>query len=105
MARTTHRARVVWEGGADGRAHRVEMGEQVLAASSAPEFGGEAAKAEDAADGILEGKAFTAATLRPRVGWKGEPPSAEQLADLHHRSHEACYIANSVSFPVGVEPG
>ncbi len=35
-------------------------------------------------------------TLDPQIEWVGEPPSAEQLNDLHHRSHEQCYIANSI---------
>jgi organic hydroperoxide reductase OsmC/OhrA len=46
MAVTTHRARLVWEGGGDRRAHRLELGEQVLAASSAPEFHGDGTKAD-----------------------------------------------------------
>jgi organic hydroperoxide reductase OsmC/OhrA len=60
---------------------------------------------EDDADGILDGKRFTEATLRPRVRWEGEPPPPEAIEELHHRSHELCFIANSVDFPVGVEPG
>jgi organic hydroperoxide reductase OsmC/OhrA len=43
-------------------------------------------------------------TLRPRLGWSGEAPSAEQLAELHHKAHEACFIANSVTSEVRVEP-
>lgn len=60
---------------------------------------------EDDADGILDGKRFTAATLRPRVRWEGEPPPPEAIEELHRRSHELCFIANSVDFPVEVEPG
>jgi organic hydroperoxide reductase OsmC/OhrA len=59
---------------------------------------------EDDADGVLDGKRFTAATLRPRVRWDGDPPPADAIEALHHRSHELCFIANSVDFPVGVEP-
>src|SRR4029079_101566 len=49
----------------------------------------------DEAEGILDkrddGKmAMTRVTLRPKVEWAGTAPSAEQLADLHHRAHEAC---------------
>jgi organic hydroperoxide reductase OsmC/OhrA len=66
--------------------------------------GFEVASYEDDADGILEGKHFTAATLRPRVRWAGEPPEPEAIEALHQRSHELCFIANSVNFPVGVEP-
>jgi len=42
--------------------------------------------------------------LRPRITWVGAAPDAEQLSKLHHRSHEACYIANSVTTEVVVEP-
>ena len=44
---TVHRARVVWEGGKeDLRAHRIDLADRVLEASSAPELGGDAAKAD-----------------------------------------------------------
>ena len=66
--------------------------------------GFEVASYEDDADGVLDGKRFTGATLRPRVRWAGEPPAPEAIEALHHRSHELCFIANSVDFPVGVEP-
>jgi organic hydroperoxide reductase OsmC/OhrA len=46
VAVTTHRARLVWEGGEDRRAHRLELGEQVLKASSAPELHGDPARAD-----------------------------------------------------------
>jgi organic hydroperoxide reductase OsmC/OhrA len=59
---------------------------------------------DDDADGVLDGKRFTAATLRPRVRWEGEPPPPEAIEELHRRSHELCFIANSVEFPVEVEP-
>lgn len=48
--------------------------------------------------------AIVAVTLRPEVAFAGAPPSAEALADLHHRAHEACYIANSIRAEVTVEP-
>lgn len=44
------------------------------------------------------------ATMRPRVTFSGRQPTAEELQALHHRSHEDCYIANSVNFEVVVEP-
>lgn len=47
--------------------------------------------------------AMVKVTLRPKITWVGAPPSAEQLEQLHHRSHESCYIANSVSADVVVE--
>jgi len=47
--------------------------------------------------------AIVKVTLRPKITWVGAPPSAEQLDQLHHRSHDSCYIANSVSAEVVVE--
>ncbi len=46
---------------------------------------------------------FTAITLRPKVSFSGATPSTEQLSELHHKAHEYCYIANSLSCPVRVE--
>lgn len=59
---------------------------------------------EDDAEGVLEGKRFSSATLRPRVRWEGDPPPEEGIEALHQRAHERCFIANSVDFPVSVEP-
>jgi organic hydroperoxide reductase OsmC/OhrA len=65
---------------------------------------------EDNAEGVLakdgEGRmAMTVVTLRPKIAFSGDKrPSAEELHDLHHRSHEACFIANSVKSDVRVEP-
>ena len=47
---------------------------------------------------------ITAVTLRPQIDFLGDPPTPERLADLHHRSHEHCYIANSIRAEVTVEP-
>ena len=63
----------------------------------------------DAAVGVLgrddRGRtSMTVVTLRPEVAFAGDAPDAEALADLHHRAHEACYIANSVRTGVRVEP-
>jgi organic hydroperoxide reductase OsmC/OhrA len=43
------------------------------------------------------------ATLRPQVAFAGAPDPAK-AAEAHHSAHELCYIANSVNFPVDVEP-
>jgi organic hydroperoxide reductase OsmC/OhrA len=43
-------------------------------------------------------------TLHPQIAWSERVPTADELADLHHRSHESCYIANSVKSEVVVEP-
>jgi organic hydroperoxide reductase OsmC/OhrA len=48
---------------------------------------------------------ITAVTLRPEATFSGEArPDAAALDDLHHRAHEACYIANSIRAAVTVEP-
>ena len=54
----------------------------------------------DNADGKM---AMTRVTLRPRVTWGGDAPDEAALANLHHRAHEACFIANSVTTEVVVE--
>lgn len=43
--------------------------------------------------------------LRPRITWAGPSPAAGELAGLHHRAHEQCFIANSIRTEVEVEPG
>jgi organic hydroperoxide reductase OsmC/OhrA len=64
----------------------------------------------DEAVGVLgrddRGKtSITTITLRPVVVFSGESrPDASAIDDLHHRAHEACYIANSVRADVTVEP-
>jgi organic hydroperoxide reductase OsmC/OhrA len=63
----------------------------------------------DAPEGVLaknaEGKmAMTKITLKLRVDWSGDKrPSAEEISELHHKSHEACFIANSFNGEVVVE--
>ena len=64
---------------------------------------------EDGAEALMEKRAdgktaLTRATLRPHVVFRGGAPSAEEYDKLHHDAHEECYIANSVNFPVDVEP-
>lgn len=64
---------------------------------------------EDAAVGVM-GKddrgrmAVTKVTLHPRIAWSGEAtPDADALASLHHKAHDACFIANSIRADVIVE--
>ena len=62
----------------------------------------------DEATGVLEKRAdgkiaVTRVTLRPKIEWAGNTPTAAVIADLHHRSHEDCFIANSVNCAVTVE--
>ena len=42
-------------------------------------------------------------TLDPQIEWVGDPPTDDQLADLHHRAHEQCYIANSIKSEIVVQ--
>ncbi len=45
-----------------------------------------------------EGKiAMLTVTLNPRLSWRdGADPAPEVVADLHHRAHADCFLANSV---------
>ena len=62
----------------------------------------------DEAEGEMEvdadgGGRFTRVTLRPEI--EIGPGDDEALATrLHHDAHSKCFIANSVNFPVRVEP-
>ena len=65
---------------------------------------------EDSAEGEMERLAsgrwwIAKVTLRPRIVFSGgrEPTQAE-LDDLHHKAHEACFIANSVKTRIEIEP-
>jgi organic hydroperoxide reductase OsmC/OhrA len=63
---------------------------------------------EDEAEGAMEKGAdgrvrITRVTLRPKIEFSERPDQAT-LDDLHHKAHEACFIANSVTSEVVVEP-
>ncbi|MCA1942350.1 MAG: OsmC family protein [Yonghaparkia sp.] len=64
----------------------------------------------DSATGTLQqegdGGRLIEATLRPVVTLAAHhtDEDASRAAALHHRASELCFIANSVSFPVGHEP-
>lgn len=67
----------------------------------------------DSYDDTAEGKmgknskgaiAVTHVTLKPKIVWIGDKiPTAEELHDLHHRSHELCFISNSFAGEVVIE--
>jgi len=63
---------------------------------------------EDHAEGVMletedGGGHFASVTLRPQVRLAaGSDPA--RAAALHHDAHEKCFIANSVNFPIMVEP-
>lgn len=48
--------------------------------------------------------AITHVTLRPEIVFGGDRPDAETLERMHHRAHQECFIANSVSTEITVEP-
>ena len=56
----------------------------------------------DEAEGVLEKRAdgrmaMTSVTLRPRIEWGGERAGRGGARRPHHKAHEACFIANSVT--------
>jgi organic hydroperoxide reductase OsmC/OhrA len=55
---------------------------------------------EKGADGRMR---ISRVTLRPRIVF-AEVPDPAALDALHHKAHEACFIANSVTSEVVVEP-
>lgn len=62
----------------------------------------------DKASGIMEetadgGGRFVSVSLSPEVVVASEE-MIEKVAALHHKAHELCFIANSVNFPVNIEP-
>ncbi len=64
---------------------------------------------EDAASGVMtknaRGKLFVShCTLRPSITWAGPAPSDADIAALHHKAHEECFIANSVLTEIAIEP-
>ncbi len=62
---------------------------------------------EDDACGVLEknadGKlAITRVSLRPRIVFQAETPPAQVIQQLHHVSHQECFIASSINTRVEV---
>ena len=63
----------------------------------------------DRAEGVMgkraDGRiALVKLTLKPEITWSGDKrPSAADIHELHHKSHEACYIANSFNGEVVIE--
>ena len=64
---------------------------------------------EDQAEGLMEKGAdgrvrMTRVTLRPLIRFGGERrPSEAEVEAIHHKAHDACYIANSVTSEIVVE--
>ena len=64
---------------------------------------------EDEAEGEMhkgsDGKVrITRIALRPKIVFGGEAPGKAVLDDLHHKAHEACFIANSITSEIVIEP-
>jgi organic hydroperoxide reductase OsmC/OhrA len=63
----------------------------------------------DQSEGLLEkrddGKMWMSqVTMCPQVAFSGDKrPTDAEIADLHHRAHDQCFIANSVTTKVIVE--
>jgi organic hydroperoxide reductase OsmC/OhrA len=70
----------------------------VVVASYEDEADGEMAKGDDGRTRI------TRVTLRPRIAFDGAAPDSAALDTLHHKAHEACFIANSVTSEIVIEP-
>ena len=63
---------------------------------------------EDEVEGVMEkgadGKVrITKVTLRPQVVFGGEKLDGAAIDALHHKAHEACFIANSVTAEIVIE--
>jgi organic hydroperoxide reductase OsmC/OhrA len=53
--------------------------------------------------GEMDGRRFTEVVLRPRVEFEKQVPKSI-VERLHYQAHEVCFIANSVTCEVRVEP-
>jgi organic hydroperoxide reductase OsmC/OhrA len=65
----------------------------------------------DVAEGVM-GKddrgriAVTQVRLNPDISWSGaKQPTPEEIRELHHKSHEACFIANSFRGDIAIAGG
>jgi organic hydroperoxide reductase OsmC/OhrA len=65
----------------------------------------------DQAEGVM-GKdergrmAVTQVRLNPYIEWSGDKqPTPEEIRELHHKSHEACFIANSFRGDIAIAGG
>jgi len=63
---------------------------------------------DDEADGEMhqgsDGRTrITRITLRPKIVFGGEAPDEAAIDELHHKAHEACFIANSITSEIVIE--
>jgi organic hydroperoxide reductase OsmC/OhrA len=55
------------------------------------------------ADGKIQ---MTQVRLKPQIVWSGEKrPAHEEIRELHHKAHDACFIANSFRGDVAILDG
>jgi organic hydroperoxide reductase OsmC/OhrA len=47
---------------------------------------------------------MTQVTLRPVVTFAGTRPAPDQFAQLHEKTHQRCFIANSVKTEILLKP-
>ena len=65
----------------------------------------------DKAEGVMgkdeQGRiCMTQVRLNPQIAWAGDKmPTPEALRELHHRAHEACFIANSFRGDIAIAGG
>jgi organic hydroperoxide reductase OsmC/OhrA len=65
----------------------------------------------DDAEGVMDkderGRmAMTQVKLNPQIAWSGDKqPAPEEIRELHHKAHEACFIANSFRGDVALAEG
>jgi len=63
---------------------------------------------EDEAEGVMpeadKPMRITRIVLRPRITIRGEAPSDERLHELAHTAHRHCFIANSLTTEIVLEP-
>jgi organic hydroperoxide reductase OsmC/OhrA len=48
--------------------------------------------------------AITRVVLQPEIGFAGDEPGPRTVMEMHHLAHEQCFIANSVTTEVIIEP-
>ena len=63
---------------------------------------------DDEAEGEMQkgedGKVrITRITLRPKIVFGGDEPDQSVVDEIHHKSHEACFIANSITSEILIE--
>ena len=61
-------------------------------------------ESKKAQEKVVAESSLTQVVLRPRCTYR-EPVEAARIVQLHAVAHARCFVANSMNFPVRVEPG